>query len=162
MQKCQPSETNVLGWGSFASFTESMWLGMESISLWPCWGVVDFKQLGFCASQPFQTETLISKWNERQTSFLTLGKTLLTFFSGSGVAWHEECNSYSSPSPGYVCLDALPPASAHSLWSSHTFWIAIAWQSAQSVACAASSPTPSPSTQHAMNILGYSSMWRAQ
>ena len=106
-----------------AFWNQCTWLGLLCIIYWinVAWHGVD-QPLALlrccelqaawilCLSTLPHSETLISKWNERQTSSLTLGKTLLTFFSGLGVAWHEECNSYSSPSPGYVCLDALPPA----------------------------------------------------
>ncbi len=108
---------------------------------------------------PPDSRTLVSKWNTKlaliwKEDFGPLGNSpVLLLLSPGKTPLTTTVAKFLDTS---VCgaLDALTPASVHSLWSSPKFLNL-------SVGCASFSSTLFPSTQLSVNMLGYSTLWTA-
>ncbi len=118
---------------------------------------------------PPDSRTLVSKWNTKlaliwKEDFGPLGNSpVLLLLSPGKTPLTTTVAKFLDTS---VCgaLDALTPASVHSLWSSPKFLNQFCFDNPHkaavlSVGCAFFSSTLFPSTQLSVNMLGYSTLW---
>ncbi len=112
---------------------------------------------------PPDSTTLVSKWNTKlaliwKEDFGPLGNSPVLLLLSPG-------KTPLTTTVAMMPLDALTPASVHSLWSSpkflNRFCLTILNAAVLSVGCASFSSTLFPSTQLSVNMLGYSTLWTA-
>ncbi len=120
---------------------------------------------------PPDSRTLVSKWNTKlaliwKEDFGPLGNSpVILLLSPGKMPPMTTVAKFLDTSVCVVALDALTPASVHSLWSSpkflNRFCLTILIRLWFSVCCASFSSILFPSSQLSVNMLGYSTLWTA-